>query len=41
MSTYNEDGVDVTIFRITAESEYGNYGQIDYVSREIETIVHD
>jgi MSHA biogenesis protein MshP len=41
VGTYNEDGTEVTIFQITAESEYGSYGQIDYVSRELETIIHD
>ncbi|MBL4705966.1 MAG: hypothetical protein JKY54_15685 [Flavobacteriales bacterium] len=41
VGTYNEDGTVFTIFRITSESEYGSYGQIDYVSREIETIIHD
>lgn len=39
VGTYNEDGIEVTIFRITAESEYGDYGDIDYVSRELEAII--
>jgi MSHA biogenesis protein MshP len=38
--TYNEDGTEVTIYQITAESEYGSYGQIDYVSRELQVTVH-
>ena len=41
VGTYNEDGNEYTIYRITSESEYGSYGQIDYVSRELESIVHD
>jgi len=41
VGTYNEDGTVVAIFQITAESEYGSYGDIDYVSRELETIIHD
>jgi len=41
VGTYNEDGTEVTIYQITTESEYGSYGQIDYVSRELETIIHD
>lgn len=41
VGSYNEDGTVVTIYQITAESEHGSYGQIDYVSRELETIIHD
>jgi MSHA biogenesis protein MshP len=41
VGTYNEDGTEVTIYQITAESEYDSYGKIDYVSRELETIIHD
>jgi MSHA biogenesis protein MshP len=40
VGTYNEDGTEVTIFQITAESEYGSYGQIDYVSRELQVMIH-
>jgi len=41
VGTYNEDGTEFTIYRITSESEYGSYGQIGYVSRELESIIHD
>jgi MSHA biogenesis protein MshP len=41
VGTYNEDGSETTIYQLISESEYGSYGDIDYVSRELETIIHD
>ena len=41
LGNYSEDTETITIFRISSLSEYGSYGQIDYVSRELETIIHN
>lgn len=41
LGSYTEDSDTVAVYRISALSEYGSYGQIGYVSRELETIIHD
>jgi len=41
LGSYDENGIMTTVFQINASSEYGTYGQIDYISRQLETIVHD
>jgi MSHA biogenesis protein MshP len=41
LGSYDENGTIRSVYRITSHSEYGTYGQIDYVSRQIQAIVHD
>ncbi len=41
IGSYTEDIDTITVYKISALSEYGSYGQIGYVSREIESILHD
>jgi len=41
LGTYEEDSENSSVYRITSQSKYGSYGQIDYVSRQIQAIVHD
>jgi MSHA biogenesis protein MshP len=37
---YNEAGTTINIYQITATSEYGVYGNNNYASRTLSTIVH-
>jgi MSHA biogenesis protein MshP len=37
---YDEAGTIINIYRVTSQSEFGTYGTNNYISREIETIVH-
>jgi len=41
LGSYEENTITRSIYRITARSEYGVYGQLDYVSRQLQAIVHD
>lgn len=40
IGNYSEGSDTVKIFRISSFSEYGSYGNNDYTSRGLETIVH-
>lgn len=41
LGSYSEDVDTVNIYRLTSQSQYGTYGQIDYVSRQLQVIIHD
>lgn len=41
LGSYDENGIMHSIYRVTSRSEYGNYGEIDYVSRQLQAIVHE
>jgi len=41
LGSYDENGSIMTIYRITAHSQYGSYGDVDYVSRQLQALVHD
>ncbi|OUR71978.1 hypothetical protein A9Q78_08175 [Methylophaga sp. 41_12_T18] len=41
LGEYDENSIITKVYKVTSTSEYGNYGQLDYVSRQLETIVHD
>jgi len=37
---YDEAGTIINIYKLTSRSELGTYGTNNYISRELETIVH-
>lgn len=41
IGSYTENIDMITVYKISALSEYGSYGEIGYVSREIESVIHD
>jgi MSHA biogenesis protein MshP len=41
LGSYSEASNTLSIYRLSTLSEYGSYGDPDYVSRHIETIIHD
>lgn len=41
LGSYDEDGDLKTIYRLTSQSQYGNYGSLDFVSRRLQAVVHD
>lgn len=38
---YNEAGETINIYRVSSLSEYGVYTQSNYISRQLETIIHN
>jgi len=40
LGDYDENGVSHSVFRLNSQSKYGNYGELDYVSRALEVTVH-
>ncbi|MDF1588375.1 MAG: prepilin-type N-terminal cleavage/methylation domain-containing protein [Gammaproteobacteria bacterium] len=40
LGSYDENGTITTFYRIRSQSQYGSYGDVDYVSRTLEAIVH-
>ena len=40
-SPYNENGNETSICLIESTAQYGDYGQIDYVSRQLEATIND
>lgn len=40
LGSYDENGTITTFYRITSQSRYGSYGDVDYVSRTLEAIIH-
>lgn len=41
VGSYTEADNTVVIYRISANSQYGSYGDPDYASRRLETIIHN
>lgn len=41
LGSFDENGVITTIYHLTVTSKFGSYGQADYVSRNLEVIIHD
>ncbi len=40
LGNFDENGIISTIYQINTTSQFGSYGQIDYVSRKLEVIFH-
>ena len=41
LGSYEEDTITRSVYRIQSKSIYGSYGDLDYVSRQLQAIVHD
>lgn len=41
LGQYQEGTKTTSIYQLVSHSEYGSYGQLDYVSRKLEVIIHD
>jgi MSHA biogenesis protein MshP len=41
LGSYDENADIKTIYRISSQSQYSTYGNLDFVSRHLQAIVHD
>ncbi|NOQ93961.1 MAG: pilus assembly protein MshP [Methylophaga sp.] len=41
LGSFDENGIIQNIYQISATSQFSSYGQVDYVSRKLEVIIHD
>jgi len=41
LGDYIEDLETLSLYQLTAQSEYGSYGDTDYISRKLEVTIHD
>jgi MSHA biogenesis protein MshP len=41
LGSYSENTITQNVYQITAKSEFGSYGNPDYISRTMQTTIHD
>jgi MSHA biogenesis protein MshP len=41
LGSYDENGFISNIYQITSQSEYSTYGNLDFVSRRLQAVIHD
>ncbi|PHS22880.1 MAG: pilus assembly protein MshP [Methylophaga sp.] len=41
LGSYSEDTITQNVYQITAKSEFSSYGNPDYISRTMQTTIHD
>jgi len=41
LGVFDENGISSTIYKLSSTSKFGLYGDIDYVSRHLQVIIHN
>jgi len=41
LGNFDENGIISNVYQISTTSQFSTYGQVDYVSRKLEVIIHD
>jgi len=41
LGNFDENGIISNVYQLSTTSQFGQYGQLDFVSRKLEVIIHD
>jgi len=41
LGNFDENGITSNVYKLNATSQFGSYGEVDYVSRQLQVIIND